>query len=196
MINNYYDLNYTNFAAGNIGQGVGDNALYYALSRLGTGSWNWWQNNVFGLVGFNGRLPIASFPPSIVGSNRNVNFRITRFSYGCGIQQIANSVAFVPFDCQVIIRPIEPSRRNQVHVCRFSASPSNGALQSCRPNLPIGRGFTFQTVGRIPVSKPLLTRDWHIPMSWVMLYKRSRNWNTNAFVSPEPRLAHQVEIPL
>ncbi|KAK9424263.1 hypothetical protein SUNI508_03751 [Seiridium unicorne] len=143
--NPYYDLNYTHFSVGT--HGTNDNALFYQLSSLRAGPWNWWATTLNGLIGVGGSLPLQSLPPSIVAAAPQTRIKLNRFQFGCGIRSGVGGA--VPFDCQVIVRPIEPSRAGQYHICTFTPN-GNAALQYCTPSgLASGRGFTFQTIGRV-----------------------------------------------
>ncbi|KAH8195982.1 hypothetical protein TruAng_009848 [Truncatella angustata] len=143
----YLDLNYTRFAVAAQGTTIGNNALYYTMSRLAPGAWDSWWPALADLIGRNGSLPLLAYPPSIIGAAPQTYFKLNAFQFGCGVRQsVAN---FLPFDCRIIVRPITPSLNNHYYICDFVPN-GNATLQTCRPNtLPVGNGYTFQTVGRV-----------------------------------------------
>ncbi|ETS77589.1 hypothetical protein PFICI_09651 [Pestalotiopsis fici W106-1] len=153
--NPHYDVNYTHFAVGNIGPN--NNALFYRVDQVPPGPWKWWKRRVNSLIGVHGRLPYKTLAPTIVGSASETRLRLRNFSFGCGIR--SGNGPPVHFDCAIIVYPLEATGPNQFHVCPYDSVPANAeplvaGLQEC--TLPsdqswtIGRGFTFQTVGRVP----------------------------------------------
>ncbi|KAI0174165.1 hypothetical protein BJ166DRAFT_586987 [Pestalotiopsis sp. NC0098] len=153
--NPYHELNYTHFAVGNIG--ANDNAILYKVHQIQPGPWNWMRKKLYGAVGVHGQLPPKYYPPSIVGSTPDISIRLTSLKFGCGVR--SGNGPPTHFPCYLIIRPIEATNpTGDYHICRYQAAAPGAAvqlpgLQEC--DLPneqwtLGRGFTFQTVGRVP----------------------------------------------
>lgn len=144
----YYNFNYSHFSLGSYPTEEDPNnaALFYTLSHIAPGPWITWRDALSRLIGPGGRLPFRALLPSIVGAAPQTYIELRAFSFACGIRtSLGNSV---PFDCQVVIRPFEPARRHQYHLCTFS-SRGSAELQICSPNLAASKGYTFQTRGYI-----------------------------------------------
>ncbi|KAK9420466.1 hypothetical protein SUNI508_06462 [Seiridium unicorne] len=147
--NPYLDLNYTRFSVVSTGA-PNDSGLFYSLSQISSGPLAGVQAALAAILGSTAvPLPSILAAPRIIGSTSRTRFEIRTFQFGCSIRS-GGSATVIPFPCQIIVRPTDPLSAGLSSTCNYNVSPTGPAgLQTCTVNLPISRGFTFQTVAQV-----------------------------------------------